>query len=60
MWLPEGTQIEETDKMATEMADFIRGQEEAEMVSTYIGGHLRVITCLMWLSDLNPIMRRYW
>ena len=37
MWLPEGTQIEETDKMATEMADFIRGQEEAEMVSTYIG-----------------------
>ena len=58
MWLPEGTQIEETDKMATEMADFIRGQEEAEMVSTE--GHLRVITCLMWLSDLNPIMRRYW
>ena len=37
MWLPEGTRIEETDQMAMEMADFIRGQEETEMVSTYIG-----------------------
>lgn len=37
MWLPEGTKIEETDRIATEVADFIRGQEETEMVSTYIG-----------------------
>lgn len=37
MWLPEGTKIEETDRIATEVADFIRGQEETQMVSTYIG-----------------------
>lgn len=37
MWLPEGTRIEEMDRMATEMAEYISGQEETEMVSTYIG-----------------------
>lgn len=37
MWLPEGTRIEETDKMVMDMAEYIRGQEETEMVSTYIG-----------------------
>ncbi|WP_455672798.1 efflux RND transporter permease subunit, partial [Phocaeicola sp.] len=37
MWLPEGTNINETDRMATNMADYIRGHEETEMVTTYIG-----------------------
>ena len=37
MWLPEGTQIEETDRIAMEMASYIQEQEETEMVSTYIG-----------------------
>lgn len=37
MWLPEGTQIEETDRQAMEMADYIRAQEETELVSTYVG-----------------------
>lgn len=37
MWLPEGTRMEETDRLATEMAEYIGGQEETEMVSTYIG-----------------------
>lgn len=37
MWLPEGTNINETDRMASNLADYIRGHEETEMVSTYIG-----------------------
>lgn len=37
MWLPEGTRIDETDRQVVEMADYIRGQEETEMVSTYVG-----------------------
>lgn len=37
MWLPEGTQIEETDRQAMEMADYICAQEETELVSTYVG-----------------------
>lgn len=37
MWLPEGTQIEETDRQAMEMAAYIRAQEETELVSTYVG-----------------------
>lgn len=37
MWLPEGTQIEETDRQAMEMADYIRAQEETELVSIYVG-----------------------
>ena len=37
MWLPEGTKIEETDRQIMEMSEYIRGQEETEIVSTYIG-----------------------
>ena len=37
MWLPEGTSINETDRQATRMADYIRNHEETTMVSTYIG-----------------------
>ena len=37
MWLPEGTNIEETDRIASNMADYINKHEETEMVSTYIG-----------------------
>ena len=37
MWLPEGTAIEETDRMAGDIANYIRGHEETEMVSSYIG-----------------------
>ena len=37
MWLPEGTNIEETDRIASDMADYINKHEETEMVSTYIG-----------------------
>ena len=37
MWLPEGTNINETDRMASNLANYIRGHEETEMVSTYIG-----------------------
>lgn len=37
MWLPEGTNIYETDRIAGEMADYVRGHEEVEMVSNYIG-----------------------
>lgn len=38
MWLPEGTRIEKTDRMASDMAEWVRqGYDEAETVSTYIG-----------------------
>lgn len=37
VWLPEGTDIAETDRTASEMADYIRSQEETEMISTYVG-----------------------
>lgn len=37
MWLPEGTRIEKTDQMVTDLADYIRSNEQTEMVSTYIG-----------------------
>lgn len=37
MWLPEGASIEETDRVVAGMSDYIRGYEETEMVSTYIG-----------------------
>ena len=37
VWLPEGTKIEETDRQVMEMSEYIRGQEETEIVSTYIG-----------------------
>lgn len=37
VWLPEGTNIDATSKMAEDMAEYIRTYEEAEMVSTFIG-----------------------
>ena len=37
MWLPEGTTIGETDRIAGEISDYIRTHEETEMVSSYIG-----------------------
>lgn len=37
MWLPEGTRIEKTDRIALEIADYIQGFEQTEMVSTYAG-----------------------
>ena len=37
MWLPEGTGIEETDRIAGDIADYIRCYEETEMVSSYVG-----------------------
>lgn len=37
MWLPEGTRIQNSDLMASSIADYIASQEQTEMVSTYIG-----------------------
>ncbi|WP_455638294.1 efflux RND transporter permease subunit [Parabacteroides sp.] len=37
MWLPEGTSIEETDRIASDMANYVNRYEETEMVSTYVG-----------------------
>lgn len=37
MWLPEGTRIEKTDAMVSDMADYIRLYEQTEMVSSYAG-----------------------
>ena len=37
VWLPEGTNINETDKLVGEMAEYIQQQPETEMISTYIG-----------------------
>lgn len=37
MWLPEGTNIYETDRIAGEMADYVRRHEEVEMVSNFVG-----------------------
>lgn len=37
MWLPEGTRIEKTDDLATEMADYIGSLGRSETISTYIG-----------------------
>ena len=37
VWLPEGTNIYQTDRMVQEMAEYIRTHEETEMVSTYAG-----------------------
>ena len=37
VWLPEGTNINETDKLAEEMAEYIRQHGQTEMVSTYVG-----------------------
>ena len=37
VWLPEGSNIDETGKLAEEMVAYIRTHGEAEMVSTFIG-----------------------
>ncbi len=37
VWLPEGTNINKTDKLVGEMAEYIQQQPETEMISTYIG-----------------------
>ncbi len=37
VWLPESSNIDETGKLAEEMAAYIRTHGEAEMVSTFIG-----------------------
>ncbi|MEG1634234.1 MAG: efflux RND transporter permease subunit [Rikenellaceae bacterium] len=37
MWLPEGTRIEKTDTMASEIADYINTYDQTEMVSSYVG-----------------------
>lgn len=37
MWLPEGIRIEETDKISSEIADYIATYSQTEMVTTYIG-----------------------
>ncbi|WP_455584360.1 efflux RND transporter permease subunit [Bacteroides sp.] len=37
VWLPEGTSISETDRLAEDMTRYIRSHEETEMVSAYIG-----------------------
>lgn len=37
LWLPEGTNIAETDRLTSEISGYIREQQETEMVSTYIG-----------------------
>lgn len=37
VWLPEGSNIDETGKLAEEMAAYIRTHGEEEMVSTFIG-----------------------
>lgn len=37
VWLPEGTDISETDRIVSNMADYISIQAQTEMVSTYIG-----------------------
>ncbi|MEG1405365.1 MAG: efflux RND transporter permease subunit, partial [Alistipes sp.] len=37
MWLPEGTRIEKTDAMASDIADYINTYEQTQMVSSYIG-----------------------
>ena len=37
MWLPEGTRIEETDRVAGDMAEYVRTHRETEIVSTLVG-----------------------
>lgn len=37
VWLPEGTKIEETDRLVADMATHIGAYGETEMVSTYVG-----------------------
>lgn len=37
MWMPEGTNIECTDRIAGEIADYVRDAGDVEMVSTFVG-----------------------
>lgn len=37
MWMPEGTRIEETDRISAEMADYISTYGQTEMISAYVG-----------------------
>lgn len=37
MWLPEGTNIYETDRIVEEMATYVRNHKEVEMVSNFAG-----------------------
>lgn len=37
MWWPEGTRIERTDTLASEIADYISSLDQTQMVSTYVG-----------------------
>ncbi|KIO44657.1 efflux RND transporter permease subunit [Sanguibacteroides justesenii] len=37
MWLPEGCRIEETDRIAEDMTDYIRTYGETESVSAFVG-----------------------
>ncbi len=37
MWLPEGNRIEETDRIAGEISDYIRSYRQTEMVSAFVG-----------------------
>lgn len=37
VWLPEGTSIQETDKLATNIVNYIKGHDQTEMVSSYVG-----------------------
>lgn len=37
MWMPEGTDIHETDRIAGGMAEYVRGHNGVETVSAYVG-----------------------
>ncbi|MEG0891684.1 MAG: efflux RND transporter permease subunit [Bacteroidales bacterium] len=37
MWLPEGTRIEKMDSVVTDIASYIKGHEQVDMISTYAG-----------------------
>lgn len=37
MWLPEGTRIEKTDAIASDMTDYIHRFDQTKMVSAYVG-----------------------
>lgn len=37
MWMPEGTRIEEMERVASEISEYIEQKEETENVSTFIG-----------------------
>ncbi|MGN1233313.1 MAG: efflux RND transporter permease subunit [Candidatus Cryptobacteroides sp.] len=37
MWMPEGTNIECTDRIASEIADYLHSEGDVEMISTFVG-----------------------